>query len=339
MADGGYQVDPVAVGGIVTNVDGMLCTAGGTVDELASTTLDGSAYATIGSPVAAAGASLHGGLVDGFSQAVQLVQGLNAKVGTAATGYATADQQVAAAFGATTQQGAATPTTTTAAPKFGPGGTNEVPLPPWHTEDPEVNPEGYPSADDDTYALMRWGAVPWMEHKGWTNAAGLFQHYLDNTGTDYTVDPGTLMHDVPSFQQAVDGYVGQQQTPGHFDSGWTNFGTDVTDAQGNLVSGSNGKLAQDSMDWYYGLHHWRYDVSGDTTLNTDGSTSTNYTVQLFKPYVFHGADLNLPGGISDLTGLKFPQSMIQHLNTVGMARNFNVVGSGTFTTTTPAPTP
>jgi hypothetical protein len=335
MTDGGYQVDPAAVGGIVRGVDGVLSSAGGTVGELAGSALDASAYATIGAPVATAGASLHGSLVDGFGQAVQLVRGLNAKVGTAATAYATADQRVAAAFGATSQQPAATTTAST----LGPGGTNEVKLPPWHTEDPEVNPDGFPSADDDTYALMRFGAVPWLRHKGWTNAAELFQHYLDDTGTDYTVDPGQLMHDVPSFQQQVDGYVGQQQTPGHFDSGWTNFGTDVTDAQGNLVSGANGKLAQDSMDWYYGLHHWRYDVSGDTALNADGSTSTNYTVQLYKPYVFHGADLNLPGGVSDLTGLKFPQSMIQHLNTVGMARNFDVVGTGAFTTSTPAPHP
>jgi hypothetical protein len=29
--------------------------------------------------------------------------------------------------------------------------------------------------------------------------------------------------------------------------------------------------------------------------------------------------------------------MIQHLNTVGMARNFNVVGTGGFTTSTPPP--
>lgn len=332
MTDGGYQVDPAAVGGIVRDVDGMLSSAGGTVTSLAASTLDGSAYGTIGAPVATAGATLHGDVVDGFDQAVKLVRGINTDIGSAATGYTTADQQVAAAFGGQ-QQTSGTGT----APKLGPGGTNEVPLPPWHTQEPEVNLEGFPSADDDTYALMRFGAVPWLEHKGWTNAAGLFQHYLDDTGTDYTVDPGQLMHDVPSFQQQVDSYVGQQQTPGHFDSGWTNFGTDVTDAQGNLVSGGNGKLAQDSMDWYYGLHHWRYDVSGDTTVNADGSTTTNYNVQLFKPYVFHGADLSLPGGISDWTGLKFPQSMIQHLNTVGMARNFNVVGTGSFTTTTPPP--
>ena len=184
----------------------------------------------------------------------------------------------------------------------GPG--HEPPLPPWNVTSPSA------------YDGLLWDALAvyaaYLAENGSPHAAAALGHYQDNTGTDFTIDPSQLMQDVPSFQRDVAAYVAAH--PGAFDSGWINTNTDITDANGNVTG-------QQSMDWYYALHDWRYRITG---------TTDNYTVQVYKPYVFGSprSDLNIPL-ITKWTGMRLPQNDVEHLNAAGIARNFVVTGTVT----------
>lgn len=131
------------------------------------------------------------------------------------------------------------------------------------------------------------------------------------------------MHDVPSFQRDVDAFVAAHQGAGSFDSGWVNTNTDISDARDNVTG-------QQSLDWYYALHDWRYRVTGSSTV-VNGQPKTDYTVDVYKPYVFGAprSGLNIPG-VTKMTGIRLDQDHIQHLNAAGLARNFVVTGRRTY---------
>lgn len=318
MADGstiqadsaGYTIYISEAKQCVTQAESLTGSTLSTIGSLGSTVLDGTAFANIGNAVGTANDSLQHNLVDGLTQCNQLLQTLLHDMDSAIQAYIDADEAVARSYGGQAQLTAST---------GGPG--NEKPLPPYHTADPtwkDYALKGELGTDGLTYL----GPV-----KGWWNAEGMFQHYLYGNGEDYTVDPSKLMHDVPSFGQAVDGYVASQQGKGAFDSGWINTNTDITDANGNVTG-------QQSLDWYYAMHDWRYRVTGTSVTGDDGTTSTQYSVDVFKPYVFGSprSDINIPF-TRNLPGgpLTLKQDDIQHLNTVGLARNFDVTGTSSFT--------
>jgi hypothetical protein len=196
----------------------------------------------------------------------------------------------------------------------GPG--NEPPLPPW-------NVEGASIGDQFLWQVLNNDAVPYFSLKGWPHPALALKHYLDNTGTDFQVDPSELQRDVPGFQRDIDTFVNNHAGAGSFDSGWINTNTDITDANGNVTG-------QQSLDWYYTLHDWRYRVTGTSTL-VNGQPHTDYTVEIYKPYVFGSprSDINIPI-VTPVTGSKLDQDDIQHLNAAGIARNFTVRGSRTY---------
>ena len=312
MADGGYTISADSNGytihineaqQVVTQCHALTGSTLDTIGSLGSTVIDGSAFSSIGAAVGTANESLQNSLVNGLTQCTKLLGCLTQNVDSAIQAYVAADQQVAQSYGGA----------------LGPG--NEKPLPPYHT----AAPTAYDRAlkfELGTDGLAYLGPV-----KGWWNAEGMFQHYLYGNGEDYKVDPSKLMADVPSFGQAVNSYVAGQQGKGAFDSGWINTNTDITDANGNVTG-------QQSLDWYYAMHDWRYRVTGDSVTGADGTTSTQYTVDVFKPYVFGSprSDINVPFTRNLPDGpFTLKQDDIQHLNTVGLARNFDVTGSSTFT--------
>jgi uncharacterized protein YukE len=98
----GFQVDPVAVRTVAGQTSGINGQFGSALSELSGLTLDGAAYATIGSPVATAGASFQSQLSSALKSVLQLFQKINQNVGTAADGYSGADTAVAQGFGQTT---------------------------------------------------------------------------------------------------------------------------------------------------------------------------------------------------------------------------------------------
>ncbi|TDQ04912.1 hypothetical protein [Labedaea rhizosphaerae] len=193
----------------------------------------------------------------------------------------------------------------------GPG--NEPPLPPHGVETPGPQDFGLDLA-------LNTAGLEYFALKDWKHAGALLGHFLENQGTDFPVDPAQLMRDVPSFQRDVDAFVAGKAGTGAFDSGWINTNTDITDAAGNVTG-------QQSLDWYYALHDWRYRVTGTSTV-VDGQPHTEYKVEIYKPYIFGAprSDINIP-----VLGGKLSQDDIQHLNATGLARNFVVTGDRTFT--------
>lgn len=311
MADGGYSINADQSGytiyvneatQFVTQCQSLTGSTLDTIGSFGSSLLDGTAFASIGSAVGTANDSLQNNLVNGLTQCTQLLTCLSQNVNSAIQAYVAADQQVAQSYGG----------------KLGPG--NEKPLPPYNVAKPTAKDYAL-KLELGTDGLAYLGPV-----KGWWNAEGMFQHYLYGNGQDYQVDPAKMMHDVPGFGQAVGNYVASQDGKGSFDSGWINTNTDITDANGNVTG-------QQSLDWYYAMHDWRYRVTGNSVTSDDGSINTQYTVDVFKPYVFGSprSDINIPF-TRNLPGgpMTIKQDDIQNLNTVGLAHNFDVVGSSTF---------
>jgi hypothetical protein len=301
----------------VTQAQSLTSSSLGTISALGSAGVSSTIFAPIGSAVGTANDSLQNSLVHSLTSCTRLLGSITNNVDSAIQAYVAADTAVAQSYvGAPTT---VAQTTATTASKLGPG--NEKPLPPYNVAKPTAKDYAL-KLELGTDGLAYLGPV-----KGWWNAEGMFQHYLYGDGSDYQVNPSTLMHDVPGFGQAVNNYVAGQQGTGTFDSGWINTNTDITNAQGNVTG-------QQSLDWYYAMHDWRYRVTGTSTTAADGSISTQYSVDVFKPYVFGSprSDINIPY-TRNLPGgpMTLQQDDIQHLNTVGLAHNFNVTGTSTFT--------
>lgn len=202
----------------------------------------------------------------------------------------------------------------------GPG--NEGPLPPYKTEKPTTG--------DEVTEIEMDAALAYFKGKGWSNAEKLLGHYMEGKGAEYSINPETLMLEVPGFAQAVHKYLADQKVKQPFDSGWTNTNTDNKDVFGNVTD-------QQSYDWYWGLHDWRYRIQG--TAEAGGkSVIYHYTLEVFKPYIFGSPRKDIPiPGTSHLPGgsVRIHQDDIEHLNKVGKARNFNVSGKATITYAVP----
>ncbi|MDJ0347569.1 RHS repeat-associated core domain-containing protein [Streptomyces sp. H10-C2] len=177
------------------------------------------------------------------------------------------------------------------------------------TEDRQYNKEAPSRRDKKVYGKVGWVLTgSWA--KDWTNAHDLLQHWMENSGDDYEVDPSTMINEIPNFKKTVASYLaGVSKSRNHiFDSGWQ--GTRSVESDG-------GK----SLDWFYALNHFQWRVSG-TKLTREGIV---YNLEVRKRY-----DWGVPSEHrDDLNGawIHFNQPELAHLHTVGMARDFNVYGS------------
>ncbi|MFG3173367.1 RHS repeat-associated core domain-containing protein [Streptomyces sp. NPDC048200] len=162
------------------------------------------------------------------------------------------------------------------------------------------------------------GQLRWVQTglwaKGWSNAYALLSHWLDNTGTPFRLDPSSMIDEIPRFKEDVKRYLlGQKNAKRRiFDSGWK--GTRAEESDGDS-----------SLDWYYGLNHFQWRVSG-TDLPKHGMV---YTLQIRKRY-----DWGIPSEGRDNLDKDFgflhihlSQPEIAHLHTTGVARDFDVYGS------------
>ena len=158
--------------------------------------------------------------------------------------------------------------------------------------------------------LNNVGAAFASPYYDYPNAAGLIQHYLDASGKDVEVDPATLMDQIPAFQQDVDQTLRTDvhgRPDGPFTTEWQSTAPNPTDGHS-------------SSDWYYALNHFQYRLTGYVH---DGQVT--YRVEMQKRYDWgipseHRTDVG--GG-----GQHMEQADIAHLNTVGLARDFDVHGT------------
>ncbi|MEQ0560399.1 hypothetical protein ABJI51_15020 [Amycolatopsis sp. NEAU-NG30] len=178
----------------------------------------------------------------------------------------------------------------------------------------------------------RYGVLPPTEHdrrvwnqlhnvvllglvrQGNDHAAWLLQHYLDGDGTTVEAPVQDMLDDMPSFRERVDKEVAQlgKRPDGPFTTEWTTTAPDLD---------RDGKGGQ---DWYYSFNHFQYRLVGEKH-----GDEVVYHVEIQKRYDWgipseHRRDLEKSTPLLDVD---FEQADIAHLNTTGMARDFDVVGS------------
>ncbi|HEX6353178.1 hypothetical protein [Actinophytocola sp.] len=166
--------------------------------------------------------------------------------------------------------------------------------------------------DDKTELELR-GVQAALAAKGWGDASGLLDHYLDGSGKPYEIDANRLLKDVPKFQQDVNTALADARKlpDGPFTTKW-------------LDSSSP---HDQNLNWYYGLNNFEYRIVGEK----HGDQIT-YQVEVQKRYDWgipseHRRDL-------ERFPVHFEQSEIARLSMVGNAKDFDVHGK-TNTMTSP----
>ncbi|WP_435241127.1 hypothetical protein [Streptomyces cucumeris] len=174
------------------------------------------------------------------------------------------------------------------------------------------------SGDRRTFWLASTAALPFMAMQDNTMASNLFKHWLANSGDAVTINPAQMMNDLPKFKAKV----GQEIKPGRFDSGWK------SDSVARQLGGPSGG-GQSVRDWYYALNGYQYRVRGNV-VEDDGVLKGTVTVDIYKRYNWG----NPAGGEhrNDVGKgpVKISQNDLAHLNTVGLARDFDVIGHETY---------
>ena len=167
-------------------------------------------------------------------------------------------------------------------------------------------------ADDVAESQLR-GVQGYLGVKGWHDAADLLEHYLDASGDPVRIDANRLLKDVPTFQSAVNGTLGDVRAlpDGPFQTAWK-----PTSSPANV-----------NLNWYYALNNFSYRVVGEKHGN-----QLTYHVEVQKRYDWgipseHRRDL-------DKGPIHFEQAELARLNAVGRAKDFDVHGS-TDTMTSP----
>jgi RHS repeat-associated protein len=166
------------------------------------------------------------------------------------------------------------------------------------------------------------------EAQGYENASQLLYHWLNASGTDYTIDPRDVLYAYPGLQSKVDDIVSKNsKKAGDFETGWDNF--DAGKWIDNLhKSGKDlpAEVQDDFQDWYYALNSVQWRVKG----TSDGRGNTTYTVQMFKRYNFGNAEEHKSDFVAAHGLVRVKQEGLAHLNAVGLAQDYNVVGSANF---------
>ncbi|MFF0415165.1 RHS repeat-associated core domain-containing protein [Kitasatospora sp. NPDC004745] len=143
----------------------------------------------------------------------------------------------------------------------------------------------------------------------WNVASKLLQHWMDASGTPFELHPDSMMGEIPNFKNDVKKYLtGDAAGKGRFDSGWQ-------------VTRSVEKDGGSSIGWFYALNNFQWRVTG---VN-GGSGGPEYKLEIRKRY-----DWGTPSEGRDRVHkmqIDMTQPEMAHLNTVGLARDFDVFGS------------
>ncbi|WP_210947588.1 hypothetical protein [Streptomyces sp. MK37H] len=159
-----------------------------------------------------------------------------------------------------------------------------------------------------TYQKLKAVEAGMRSYEGWPNASALLHHYLEGNGDPYQIDPATMLADIPQFQRDLNGTLDgvRQGADGKFTTPWTTTAPRTSDG---------GK----SLDWFYALNHFQYRTVGE---KRDGRIT--YHIEVQKRYDW-GIPSEHRSNVSG-AGITLEQADIAHLNTSGMARDFDVHG-------------
>lgn len=122
---GFFTIDLKLVGTVVSDLEGLVGSGAGVVEEVSSLLLDAGSFAQIGSLVGSANSELHSTLMDSLTRSVRLLSGISGAVQCCANDYAALDSLVSDSFGGQTR----TQTTPTVPAR----GTDPVAVKQWWT--------------------------------------------------------------------------------------------------------------------------------------------------------------------------------------------------------------
>ncbi|TLF74489.1 hypothetical protein [Nocardia cyriacigeorgica] len=160
---------------------------------------------------------------------------------------------------------------------------------------------------------------------GLTNAADHLEHYLANTGTDWTLDPDRIMHDEPALKL-------------HFDNLITVGVWDIARRIGSVTTGqsisASFQLAWKEYvfrdrDWYLAIGAVETTACGAVKvekLNSDGesySIDLRYQCHLYDRYNWDGDKQ------TEIAGFTWTDRELGALHTAGLAKEFDMIGSST----------
>jgi hypothetical protein len=170
--------------------------------------------------------------------------------------------------------------------------------------------------------------------KGLHNSANLLRHWLKGSGSTYRIDVRRMVSDLPSFASYLRRYLTTQRTAPVFESGWQ---ATCDGAECGLRPPR--AYENESLDWYYALNNFFVRVNG---YRVAGGSAT-YSVTVAKLYNFGSnpgeqARKNFRASCLRDRGTSNPklclfdlsQRQIARLHTVGLARDFLVAGTATF---------
>jgi surface antigen len=162
--------------------------------------------------------------------------------------------------------------------------------------------------------------------QGWTNANRNLLHYLDNSGTDLSIDVDKLRADVKKFQDLIDQKINSVKQD--ILSRKTDLIGKSVEFQINSDWNFDSKYyadKSDSQDWFYAMggFYYRY-VSVITSTSRNNST-----VEVVARTKFHIFDrYNWDGEKSTQIGpITIKDSEMAELHKAGIAKEFNIIGS------------
>ncbi|MFE2579624.1 RHS repeat-associated core domain-containing protein [Streptomyces sp. NPDC059378] len=162
-------------------------------------------------------------------------------------------------------------------------------------------------------------ALSFVAMNQWKRGFNLMEHWMENGGETVELNVADMMNSLSYMRKQV----GEKIKLGHFDSGWKP--SSVADGK---TQGMN--KGADADDYYFALNGYQYRVRGDTVMKRGQITGT-VTVDVYKRYNWGNIAGGKPRkdlGYGPFRPLK--QNDLAHLNSVGLARDFDVIGHQTF---------
>ncbi|MGH6615301.1 hypothetical protein [Sphingomonas sp.] len=165
-------------------------------------------------------------------------------------------------------------------------------------------------------ALRQAVGVPTMVYPG-INATLHLQHYLNNSGTTYTIDLEDMIRCVPSAKRAMVAEFRQAQNflqgmpPGRY-----------LFTSSNAEGGYNEK--EENAEWFYAIGGYYYWGKGEATIT---STQRGKRYEVDFTYCFRDR-YNWDGGKSvDIGPLHITDEFMAQFHRQGLAREFDCIGS------------
>ena len=196
--------------------------------------------------------------------------------------------------------------------KIGTAAPTPHPHPPMDTSD-----HGSQTADDNSIEWWRIAniASDWAWMRGWDDAGKHLEHYLENTGSEYTIDAKGLFTEDTNAKALFFAELNramafvESTAPGHHANGF-HIVSQTWDA-GQTVRQTN---------WFYAVGAFRAYGGGPAEVLSCDEYKLDFTYRFDDPYDWHV-------GLSvTIMGVRITDDLMRHLHLTGLAKEFHMVG-------------